>query len=52
MQQFIIASISTYGKEVQELNRILTGDLILRRANGERLKEAGVLVKLSNTTNS
>lgn len=43
--QFIITAISTYGKEVQELNRMLTGELILRGANGERLKKAGMLVK-------
>ncbi len=43
--QFTITAISTYGKEVQELNRMLTGDLMLRGANGERLKGAGMLVK-------
>ena len=43
--QFIITAISTYGKEVQKLNRMLTGDLILRGANGDGLKEAGMLVK-------
>ncbi|MCZ6679728.1 MAG: hypothetical protein O7E52_21060 [Candidatus Poribacteria bacterium] len=44
--QFIITAISTYGKKVRELNRMLTGDLILRGANGERLKKAGTLVML------
>ena len=51
--QCIITAISTYGKEVRELNRMLTGELILKRsfapggrgANGERLKKAGILVK-------
>ena len=43
--QFTITAISTYGKGVQVLNRMLTGDLTLRGANGERLKDAGMLVK-------
>ena len=43
--QFTITAISTYGKEVQELNRMLTGNLMLRGANGERLKGARMLVR-------
>jgi hypothetical protein len=48
LTQYVVDAISTYGKSVDTLNQMLTGELLLRGTNGEKLKAERMLVALSD----
>jgi hypothetical protein len=45
--RFEVVGISLYGKEVSEINRMLTGELLLQGPQGEQLSKTNFLLKLS-----
>lgn len=46
LQPFVVISISTYGREIEQIDRGITGDLIVKGEYGSLLQDTQLLVTL------